>query len=168
MRSTYSLVAVGVAMALGVAPAAAQLSCESSGSPCQVEHGISASVATVAKLSQTTASTDLGPIGAEAYAANLQSPGPSLSVDANTSWTVTVQSTANTWGYAGGTDPSKPSTDLKLSGVANGISTTPQHVASGLAGTTFIPAFLFETQWDLEDDPPGTYTLTLVFTLSAP
>ncbi len=102
-----------------------------------------------------------------------------LSVTSNKSWTVSLK--ANTAAFAfspslGDTDPSKPagnfSYKLSTAGTYTAITTSNAVVKTGnkggtsTAGNTFIMDYQLTS--NLNQDPPGTYTLAIIYTLTAP
>lgn len=102
-----------------------------------------------------------------------------LSVTSNKNWTVSLKANTAAFSFApssGDPDPSKPAGDLsyKLStlGTYTAITTSNVAVKSGNKGGTATSGNTFSTDYqlvsNLSQDPPGTYTLAIVYTLTAP
>ncbi len=102
-----------------------------------------------------------------------------LSVESNKSWTVSVKANSAAFSFspsAGDPDPSKPAGNLsyKLStaGTYTPVTTSNVAVKSGnkggtaTAGNSFIMDYQLTS--NLSQDPPGTYTLAIAYTLTAP
>ncbi len=102
-----------------------------------------------------------------------------LSVTSNKSWTVNLK--ANTVAFSftpsgGDTDPAKPAGNLsyKLSSGSSYAAITTANVAlkTGSRGGTTTAGNSFPVDYqltsNLSQDPPGTYSLALVYTLTAP
>lgn len=103
-------------------------------------------------------------------------PGPAVSVTmkGNRPFQVQVQGMAGQFGYAGAlTDPLKPASNLLWATTAAGLAGTPNHMGTaamffnGGPGSVTQPLFL-RTLWNVATDVPGTYALSIQFTLSAP
>jgi hypothetical protein len=102
--------------------------------------------------------------------------GPAISVRANRRWTLAVHTTATEWLYAGTESGAKPLTDLVWSNdqttytaITNSAAPIVTNQARTNAGTA---AIYFRTLYssDLSSDrnAAGTYSLPLVFSLTAP
>jgi hypothetical protein len=150
--------------------AGAQLGC--AGATCTVE--ISMPVVDVLKLSVGASSVALGTPTDADYLAGFRDAALSVTVSANRPVTVQVGGMAATFGYSGPmTNPAKPASDLRWATSAAGLSSTTNHMGSLLtlasqsAGSTVIPLHL-RTRWSYATDVPGTYSLGISFTVSAP
>lgn len=102
-----------------------------------------------------------------------------FSVSSNKSWTVSVKANTAAFSFTpslGDTDPSKPAGNLsyKLStaGTYTALTTTNASVKTGSKGGTATSgnSFIMDYQLtsNLSQDPPGTYSLAVVYTLTAP
>jgi len=110
--------------------------------------------------------------------ANIADAGPSFTVKANRSWSLNIKTTnASNWTYVGSNGGTKPVSDLTWSnavaGSYVGISTTDALLTSGAGATNGAAAqVFFKTVWAAgftqPSNAPGTYSLPVVFTLSAP
>jgi hypothetical protein len=108
----------------------------------------------------------------------VQDNGPAFTVKANRSWSLAVHTTAATnWTYSGGNGGIKPIGDLTWSNTVAGtylpISGTAASVVTAQAKTNAgSPTIFFKTLYaaNFDDDrnSAGSYSLPLVFTLSAP
>jgi hypothetical protein len=109
--------------------------------------------------------------------ASLADAGPAFTVKANRSWTINIKTTnASTWTYVGSNGGSKPISDLTWSNAAAGtfvgISSVDAIFTSGASATNgAAPQVFFKTVWAAgftqPSNAPGSYSLPVVFTLSA-
>ena len=102
-----------------------------------------------------------------------------LSVDSNKNWTLNVKANTAAFAFtpsAGDTDPSKPAGDfsykLSTAGTYTPITTSNVVVKTGNKGGTSTAGNSFSMDYQIDSnlntDPPGTYTLAIVYTLTAP
>lgn len=102
-----------------------------------------------------------------------------LSVTSNKSWTVSLKANTAAFAFtpsAGDPDPSKPAGNLSYkvstSGSYVAITTSNVTVKTGNKGGTATVGNSFAMDYqltsNLSQDPPGTYTLAIVYTLTAP
>lgn len=178
MRATRSLMA---AMVLGTAIVTSQANAQCSGTgSCTTTNTASVSVGALVKLGMSSASTALtNPTADNIDAGNtLADAGPSFTIKANRSWTLKIKSqNAANWTYVGSDAGVKPIADLAWSTAVGGtfaaITAADATFASGASSTngTAAQAF-FRTSWASDftsaSNAPGTYSLPVVFTLSAP
>ena len=171
------VVAASASIAL---PAAAQTNCTNvTGSSCSLTNTASVTIGSLISLdiSGTTTSltaptsltlgTDVGP-----------DTGPTFTVKANQSWTLAIKSgNATDWTYVGSNSGVKPIGHLKWSLTSGGtyasITSSDVTLTSGSAATNSGAAAVFFKTTYLSDfsaasNAPGTYSLPVVFTLSAP
>lgn len=106
---------------------------------------------------------------------SLTSAGPTFSVRANRSWTVSVKADAASFSggaYKNGTVVAKPISDLEFNiggGTYSTISTQNQQVGNGDAVSVLTPiAIGYKTTYNVAYDGPGTYTLGITYTLTTP
>jgi hypothetical protein len=179
MRATRSLLA---AMVLGTAIGASQANAQCSGNAgsCNTINTASVTVGALVKLGMTTTATALtNPTADDVDAGNvLADAGPSFTIKANRSWTLKIRSqNAASWTYAGSNSGVKPISDLAWATASGGtfaaITGSDVTFASSASSSngTLAQAF-FQTSW-LSDftsasNAPGTYSLPIVFTLTAP
>jgi hypothetical protein len=179
MRATRSLLA---AMVLGTAIGASQANAQCSGNAgtCNTTNTASVTVGALVKLGMSSATTALtNPTANDVDAGNvIADAGPSFTVKANRSWTLKIKSqNAANWTYVGSDAGVKPISDLAWSTSAGGtfaaITAADVTFASGASSTNGAAAqAFFRTSW-LSDftsasNAPGTYSLPIVFTLTAP
>jgi hypothetical protein len=110
--------------------------------------------------------------------ATLADAGPTFTIKANRSWTLNVKtSNLANWTYVGSFAGTKPISDLTWSnavaGTYVGISSSDAPFLSGASATNGLAAqAFFKTVWAAgftqPSNVPGTYSLPVVFTLSAP
>jgi hypothetical protein len=103
--------------------------------------------------------------------------GPSLTVSANSAWTLHIRAASATW-TATNTSPgapartTKPATDLKWATASNGtfsaLTTTDASLVNGSAAAGNATSLYFQTLYDWTLDTPGNYSLSIVLTLTAP
>jgi len=164
MMRFVSPVVVALSTALAAA-AAAQQTCDG-GASCQLSVAASATINTVARLSITATTTTLTtPSSADfGAAAGVATTGPTLTVKANAGYTLTASAPA-TW--TGGNN-SKPSSDLKMKVNGGTLSALGQvgQSTTATAGTTY--AITYNTIYNWATDVPGSYSLVVKYTLSAP
>jgi hypothetical protein len=170
------------AMVLGTAIGANQANAQCSGNAgsCNSTNTVSATVNALVKLGMSAATTTLSSPTADQVevGANLADAGPTFTVKANRSWTLNIKTTnASNWTYVGTNGGTKPISDLTWSnavaGTYVGMSNTDALFLSGAAATNGAPAqVFFKTVWAAgftqPSNAPGTYSMPVVFTLSAP
>jgi hypothetical protein len=172
------LAAVVLASVIGANQANAQ--CSSALGSCNTTNTASVTVNALVKLDMSATTTSLtSPTVAQVEAgALIADPGPTFTIKANRSWTLNVKTTnASLWTYVGSLAGTKPMSDLTWSnavaGSYVGIGSSDALFLSGAAATngTAAQAF-FKTVWAAgftqPSNAPGTYSLPVVFTLSAP
>lgn len=179
MIATRSLMA---AMVLGTAIVTSQAGAQCSGNAgsCNTTNTASVSVGALVKLGMSSASTALtNPTADDVDAGNvLANAGPSFTIKANRSWTLKIKSqNAANWTYVGSDAGVKPIADLAWSTAVGGtfaaITAADATFTSGASSTngTAAQAF-FRTSWANDftsaSNAPGSYSLPIVFTLSAP
>jgi hypothetical protein len=164
--------------AIGVEQANAQ--CSGNAGSCNTTNTASVSVGAVVKLGMSSAATSLSSPTADQIesGAVIADAGPTFTVKANRSWTLNIKTTnPATWTYVGSFAGLKPVSDLTWSnavaGTFSNIGSTDALFLSGASATngTAAQAF-FRTVWAAgftqPSNAPGTYSLPVVFTLSAP
>ena len=179
MNATRFLAAMVLGTAICAAQANAQ-SCSGNAGTCNLTNTASVTVGALVKLGMSSATTTLtSPSADQVDAGNtLYDAGPTFTVKANRSWTLNIKTTnASNWTYVGSFAGTKPISDLTwsnaLAGTYVGIGTADAAFLSGAAATngTAAQAF-FKTTWaagfTMPSNAPGTYSLPIVFTLSAP
>jgi len=179
MNATRSLLAA-VVLGTAIVASNANAQCSGNAGTCNTINTASVTVGALVKLGMTTTATALtNPTADDVDAGNvLSDAGPSFTIKANRSWTLKIKSqNATNWTYAGSNAGVKPISDLSWSTASGGtyaaISATDATFTSGAAASngTAAQAF-FKTSW-LSDftsasNAPGTYSLPIVFTLTAP
>jgi hypothetical protein len=181
MKATRLLLA---AMVLGTAAAASQANaqCSSAGATgtCNTTNTAQVIIPSLVKLGMGATTTSLTAPTADAV--DLGTPvddaGPSLSIKSNRSWTLNLRSgRAQFWDFGGAPGTAKSISDLTWS-TTNGsgyvaLSATDAPLTSGASATASATASVyFRTLYTgglaAASNAPGTYTLPIVFTLSAP
>ncbi len=179
MNSTRFVLA---AMVLGTALVSNQANaqCSSNVGSCNTTNTASVSVGALVKLGMSSATTSLTAPTADNIDAGavLQDAGPTFTIKANRSWTLKIKSgNPAIWTYAGANVGVKPIGDLAWATSAGGtyaaITSSDVTFASGAAATNSGAASaFFRTTWTNDfssaSNAEGTYSLPIVFTLSAP
>ena len=172
------LAAMVLGSAIGVNQAGAQ--CSGNAGSCNTTNTASVSVNALVKLGMSSATTTLTSPTADQVevGANLADAGPSFTVKANRSWTLNIKTTnASLWTYVGSLSGTKPISDLNWSnavaGTYAGIGSSDAPFLTGASATNGLAAqAFFKTVWAAgftqPSNVPGTYSLPIVFTLSAP
>lgn len=91
-----------------------------------------------------------------------------LTVKANAAWTLTVKGAA--WSGTGNNSkaPGDLSWNVNGGGTFTAMTTSAATVLTGSATGSTTAAIGYKTTWNLTTDTPGTYTMALTYTLSAP
>lgn len=153
--------------------AEAQLGC--SGTVCTVE--ISMPITDILRMSLSAPSVGLGSPSDIDYAAGYRDvAGPAVVVTVKSNRPVSLQMAglSPVFGYVGSmANPNKPASHLLWATSAAGLNGSPFTMASPAtlysgAAASVTQSLFFRTLWDFATDPPGTYSLTISFTLSAP
>jgi hypothetical protein len=137
-------------------------------SSCTVTVVASATINAVARLSITSATTSLvaPKAGDFGTSAGVTSAGPTITVSSNTGYTLTAAPSVSTW--TGPSGVNKPASDLKMK-VGPGATVSLGQVgtsSSGTASTTY--AISYNTVYNWTTDKPGSYSLVVNYTLTAP
>jgi len=169
-------------MVLGTAIGASQANAQCSGNAgtCNTTNTASVTVGALVKLGMSSATTTLTNPSADNVdvGAVLADAGPSFTIKANRSWTLKIKSqNAADWTYVGTNSGVKPIGDLAWSTAVNGTfaaitgSDATFASAAGASNGTAAQAF-FRTTWVADftsaSNAPGSYSLPIVFTLTAP
>jgi hypothetical protein len=103
--------------------------------------------------------------------------GPTLTISANASWTLSLRAAAATW-TATNTSPgapartTKPAADLKWSTASNGsfvsLTTSDVNLITGSATASNATTLYFQTLYGWTLDTPGNYSMSIVLTLTSP
>ena len=174
----FFLTAAVLASVIGANQANAQ--CSGNAGSCNTTNTASVVVNALVKLDMTTTTTSLtSPTVAQIETgALIADAGPSFTIKANRSWTLNIKTTnGSLFTYLGSFAGTKPMSDLTWSNAAAGtfvgISSSDAVFLSGGAATNGLAAqAFFKTVWAAgftqPSNVPGTYSLPIVFTLSAP
>lgn len=173
IRPIPGLAAASLLLAGVARPASAQLGC--SGATCTIE--LAMPVNDVLRLSLNAGSAGLGTPTETDYTAGFRDvagTAANVSAKANRSFRVEVNGATPQFTFLGALpNPGKPAADLLWATSAAGLGSTTAHMGAPAtllnqgAGTVTTPLFL-RTRWDFARDVPGTYSLGIRFTISAP
>jgi hypothetical protein len=174
MRTISRLSALALALLLGIATAGRAQAC--SGNPCSVTNTASVTVGTVLSLALSSTSTSLTAPSQASYNSGFQDDLAALTatVKSNQGWTLNIKSGAANWTPSGaGARAAKPAGDLQwsTSGGApfTALTTSNSSLGTSVSGTaSAVQTVSYRTLWDYTLDTPGTYSLDVVFTVTAP
>jgi hypothetical protein len=134
------------------------------------------------RLTVNPSTVDFGDLTADDYERGYKelSPAQTLTVWSNVNWQVVVWATTPTWSYTGDwPDPNKPCEDLEWKSSSTnprvtatqpnyvGMTTNEVQVAAGNRGNNITVNTHFRILLAWEEDPPGRYTLQIVYTLTS-
>jgi len=180
MKATRLMAAMVLGTAIGASHANAQ--CSGNAGSCNTTNTASVTVGALVKLGMISATTTLTNPTADQIDAGtpIDNAGPSFTIKANRSWTLKIKANpavAGFWDYVGSNSGQKPIGDLSWSTSAGGsyaaITASDATFTSGASASNGAAAqAFFRTGW-LNDftsasNAPGTYSLPIVFTLTAP
>jgi hypothetical protein len=178
VRLGASVIATLMGISMAASPASAQ--CTANGAPanCGLPGSVSMTAGRVVRLQMSAGSTALtAPTPADFDAGFNATSGPTLTISANASWTLSVRAAAATW-TATNTSPgapartTKPAADLKWSTASNGsfvsLTTSDVNLITGSATASNATTLYFETLYSWTLDTPGNYSLSIVLTLTSP
>jgi hypothetical protein len=103
--------------------------------------------------------------------------GPTLTVSANAAWTLHIRAASALWTATNTTTgvvarANKPAGDLKWSTASGGtfspLSGSDATLISGSATANSATTLYFQTLYDWSLDTPGSYSLSVVLTLTSP
>jgi hypothetical protein len=145
---------------------------------CSINTSTSLTVPRILQLTVAPSPTTLTtPTSTDFDAGYSSGVGPTVTVRANTAWTLQVRAQAATWTatntVAGVTArTNKPSTDLQFSGSAGGPFTALSNVTSitttGAATANTVQTEYYRVLWSWTLDKPGSYSLTVLYTITSP
>ena len=168
-----------VAAAIAIVPALARAQCTADGNANCFQNGsVSMTAVRVIRLQMSAASTTLTPPTATDFDAGSNvTAGPTLTVSANSAWTLHIRAGTPLW-TAVNTTPgvlartNKPAADL-LWGKANvgpftAFTVSDVNFATGTATASNVTTLFLQTLYGWTLDTPGTYSLSVVLTLTSP
>ncbi|MFL5528629.1 MAG: hypothetical protein ACJ791_04625 [Gemmatimonadaceae bacterium] len=179
-RVTLGIALTAMTSCLVALPAALSAQCTASGAPdaCSVPAVASLAAGRVVRLQMNTTSTPLtAPTTADFDAGFNSTTGPTLTISANAAWTVHIHAASAVW-TASNTSPTaparlnKPAGDLRwstgLGGSFASLTTSDATLVNGSATASSATTLYFQTLYDWAMDTPGSYSLSVVLTLTAP
>jgi hypothetical protein len=178
MRWTHSIAAMLFGCLVVAAPADAQ--CSGNTGTCNTTLGTTLTIGALVKLGMSTTNTTLTPPTADQVdiGATVADAGPTFTIKANRSWTMNIKSSnAANWTYVGSNGGVKPIAQLTWSNAVAGtfvaITATDALLTSGASSTAGTAAAVFfrtiyPAGFTNAANAPGTYSLPVVFTLTAP
>jgi hypothetical protein len=145
---------------------------------CTTNTSTTLTIGTVLQLGISAASTTLTPPSTADYDAGfVANTGPTATVKSNRGWTLHISAAAGTW-TATSTQPgvtaraNKPAGDLQWSeasgGPFAGLTVSGAAAASGSASGPRSTTFYYHSLYGWALDTPGSYSLTVTFTLTTP
>ncbi|HEX6557829.1 MAG TPA: hypothetical protein VF021_00160 [Longimicrobiales bacterium] len=169
-----------IGLLLIAAPLRAQTSCSSNPGPCSTAPGtvrITITIAPAFALSISPATSTLAAPTPAMYDAGFAiTNGPTATIRSNAPWTLAISASSATWNATNtGTEPArtnKPASDLQwatsVAGPFTATTTTPASITSGSATAGSAVALYYRTLYSWGLDTPGSYSLQVVFTITAP
>lgn len=168
------MAAAALLLAFATRPSQAQLGC--AGSACTVE--VTLPVSDVMRISLSSTGVSLGSPTENDYRngyRDVAGPAVTATVKANRAFQVQVVGNGATFQYAGSsTNPNKAASDLRWSTSQAGLASTTNHMGTAATllnsgpGSSVQASLYLRTLWDFTRDVPGTYSMAIRFTLSAP
>jgi hypothetical protein len=173
MTRALRLIAVGVFLALLTGRADAQ--CTATGFPanCAITRSWSVVVQRTVRITITpTVATFPNPDATDFGNGFSVALGHTAVIKANSAWQMLISSSQTLWTAGGGGRTDKPESDL-LWGLSSGgsfaaMTSSPVQVANGSATNSTSVSIYYKVLWAWNLDTPGTYTLPLTLTISAP
>lgn len=172
-----ALLLLGLALALAPGRSLnAQLCATANGTTngsCTGNVATSLTIPTIVRLTISDPTTLTPPTEAIYTAGSVVTTGPLATIKTNTTWSLTVRATTTTWNAVGANArANKPVGDL-LWGLNSGgpftaMTTTATTVTSGTRGAANNVQLYYRTLWNISLDGPGTYSLTVSYTVTAP
>jgi hypothetical protein len=145
---------------------------------CTTSAVVSLPVGTVVSMDQPSSTTVLGAPTAANYATGYgATTGPTLTVKANSGWTLRARAATSVWSATNSSPgvsawASKPASDLTWSlssgGTFTALSTTSVPVATGSATAGTNETIYLRTLYSWMQDTPGAYSLGVIFSFSSP
>ena len=140
---------------------------------CSINVSSSLTIPTIIRLTVNDTTTLTAPTDAIYTTGSVVNTGPTAIVRSNTTWSLSVAAAAATWTASGtGARAAKPAADLLWGTSAGGpftaLTTTAATVATGSMGSSSSTQMYYKSLWNIVLDGPGTYTLTLIYTVTAP
>ena len=179
-RSIFRAALLAAVMGLPMAASSASAQCSATGAPanCGLPETVSMIAGRVVRLQMSAVSTPLtAPLPADFDAGFNSTAGPTLTVSANASWTLSLRAVAPTW-TATNTSPgapartNKPAGDLKWSKLSTGpftaLTTSDVTLVTGAATASSATTLFFQTLYSWTLDTPGNYSMAIVLTLTSP
>ena len=174
-RATLFAALIGLPMT--ASSASAQCSATAPAS-CGLPGTVSMTAGRVVRLQMSAVSTPLtAPVPADFDAGFNATSGPTLTVSANASWTLSLRAVAATW-TATNTSPgapartNKPAADLKWAKLSTGpftaLTTSDVTLFTGAATASSATTLYFQTLYNWTLDTPGNYSMAIVLTLTSP
>jgi hypothetical protein len=178
MRLTHSIAAVMLGTLVVAGNAEAQ--CSGNAGTCNTTNTASVTIGALVKLGMSANTTSLTSPTADQVdvGAIVADAGPTFTVKANRSWTLNIKSgNAANWTYAGSFAGVKAIGDLTWSNAVAGTyaaitASDAVFTSGGSASNGTAAAAFFKTNYPAgftnAANAPGTYSLPIIFTLTAP
>jgi hypothetical protein len=174
------IVALSALLSIFVLPGTLAAQCTANGSPgtCNRTGSVTMTAGRVVRLQMAPVSTTLtNPTPADFDAGFNATTGPTFTVSANASWTLSLRASAANW-TAVNTSPgaparvNKPAADLKWAKLSAGpfvaLTTSNVTLVTGAATASSVTTLFFQTLYSWTLDTPGNYSLAIVLTLTSP
>lgn len=183
MRRRGAPVGTAVLVALSVTLTPAALTGQTCTAPiptgsCSANTSTTITIGTLLELTLNSTTTPLAaPATADYDAGYVATTGPTVTVAANRAWTLDISAAAATWSATSvqpgvTARPNKPAGDLEWSsspaGPFVGLTVSGAAVRTGAAGGAAATTVYYHTLYDWTRDTPGSYSLSVIFTITAP
>jgi hypothetical protein len=160
--------------ALVLAPRALSAQCTVAGlvgATCSLNRNITATVRRTVRVTVTATQHSLPTPTDQDFADGFAvAAGPTITVQANANWQVTVRSNNGTWSGTGGARGNKPRADLLWgtsgAGPWTAMTNTATVFATGAATAGTVAPIFYRVNWFFALDVPGTYTINTIYTIS--
>lgn len=179
-RASLRIAFTTIVSCLAALPIALSAQCTASGAPdaCSVPGTVSMTAGRVVRLQMNATSTPLtAPTTADFDAGFNSTTGPTLTISANAAWTLHIRAASAVW-TASNTSPTaparldKPAGDLRWSTALGGsfasLTTSDVSLVNGSATAGAATTLEFQTLYSWAKDTPGSYSLSVVLTLTSP
>jgi hypothetical protein len=178
MRSIHSIAAILLGSIIIVGHADAQ--CSGNAGSCNTTNTASVTIGALVKLGMSASTTSLTSPTADQVdiGALVADVGPTFTIKANRSWTMNIKSgNATNWTYVGSNAGVKSIADLTWSNAVAGtyaaitssdaVFTSGASASGGTAAAAYFKT-VYPAGFTNAANAPGTYSLPVVFTLTAP
>lgn len=173
MNHALRIIAIAVVLAWGAEDASAQCNATGFPSSCAQTRAWSVVVQRTVRVTVTpTVVTFTSPNATDFTNGFTVALGHTAVINANAGWQLLISSGQALWTAGGGGRSDKPQADL-LWGLSSGggftaVTSAPSQVATGSETNSTSMSIYYKVLWTWNLDSPGTYSLPVTLTISAP